>query len=259
MPAGCLRSICNAIVRSPPGFSLRHAVASPSAKAKREDGLATIDPVAQQYGSVGIAERVLAAFRAAHGPGAAVTVDALAPLDQFHARGPLATQELVALLQPQSGERLLDIGSGIGGPARWIAAKFDCHVTGVDLTPEFCEAAQALNAATGLAARVRIIHGSALALPVRDGAYDAAYSQNVIMNIADKRLFYREAFRALRPGGPLALASLCAGPAGEPYFPVPWATTRDTSFLATPQQMRPDLLAAGFEIADFRGITEATR
>ena len=99
----------------------------------------------RHYGSAGIAARVLAALREAQGPDAPVTVDALAPLDQFHGRGPLATQELVALLQPQAGERLLDIGSGIGGPARWIAAKFDCHVTGVDLTPEFCEAAEALN------------------------------------------------------------------------------------------------------------------
>jgi len=87
----------------------------------------------------------------------------------------------------------------------------------------------------------------------------AAYSQNVIMNIADKRQFYREAFRALRPGGRLALSNLCAGPSGEPYFPVPWATTRDMSFLAAPDEMRADLLAAGFEIADFRDITAQTR
>ena len=217
--------------------------------------MATEEQVTRHYASAGIAARVLAAMREAHGTDAAVTVDALAPLDQFHGRGPLATRELVELLQPQAGERLLDIGSGIGGPARWIAAKFDCHVTGVDLTPEFCEAAEELNAATGLADRVRIITGSALALPVPDGAFDAAYSQNVIMNIADKKLFYREAFRALRPGGRLALSNVCAGPAGEPYFPVPWATTAETSFLATPAEMQADLAAAGFEIVDFRDTT----
>jgi len=81
----------------------------------------------------------------------------------------------------------------------------------------------------------------------------------VIMNIADKPLFYREAFRVLRPGGRLALSNLCAGPGGEPYFPVPWATTRDTSFLATPESMRADLVAAGFEIAGFHDITAAMR
>ena len=215
--------------------------------------------VAQHYGSAGIAERVLAAFRDAEGADAPVTPEGLAPFDHFHGRGVVATQEIAAQLALRSGERVLDIGSGIGGPARWFAAKFGVQVTGVDLTPEFCAAAEALNAATGLADKVRIIQGSALALPVPDGAFDAAYSQNVIMNIADKQLFYREAFRALRPGGRLALSNLCAGPAGEPYFPVPWATTRDTSFLATPEAMRADLVAAGFEIAEFRDITPMMR
>jgi SAM-dependent methyltransferase len=215
--------------------------------------------VERHYGSAGIAERVLAAFGAANGPDAPVTPEGLAPFDHFHGRGVAATQEIAAQLALRPGERILDIGSGIGGPARWFAAKFAVQVTGVDLTPEFCAAAEVLNAATGLTGHVTILQGSALALPVPDGAFDAAYSQNVIMNIADKQLFYREAFRALRPGGRLALSNLCAGPAGEPYFPVPWATTRETSFLATPESMRADLIAAGFEIADFRDITAATR
>ena len=213
--------------------------------------------VATHYGNAGIAERVLAALREAHGADAPITVDTLAPLDQFHSRGPAATRELVALLQPQAGERLLDIGSGIGGPARWIAAKFAVHVTGVDLTPEFCEAAEVLNRAAGLADRVRIIRGNALALPVPDGEFDAAYSQNVVMNIADKQKFYREAYRALRPGGRLALSNVCAGSAGDPYFPVAWATSRETNFLASPEQMQTDLAAVGFEIVAFTDTTEA--
>jgi sarcosine/dimethylglycine N-methyltransferase len=215
------------------------------------------EEVARHYGNAGIAARVLAALREAQGPDAPITVDGLAPLDQFHGRGPAATRELVGLLAPQPGERLIDIGSGIGGPARWIAAKCGCHVTGVDLTAEFCAAAEALNLATELTDRVRILRGSALALPVPDGAFDAGYSQNVVMNIADKALFYREAFRALRPGGRLALSNLCVGVAGEAHYPVPWATTAETSFLATPEEMRADLVAAGFEIADFRDTTAA--
>jgi sarcosine/dimethylglycine N-methyltransferase len=211
--------------------------------------------VTRHYGSGGIAARVVEALRAARGEGAPVTPESLAPFDHFHGRGVAGTEDVAARLAPRPGERLLDIGSGIGGPARWLAAKFGVEVTGVDLTPEFCAAAEALNAMTGLAGRVRIIEGSALALPVPDAAFDAAFSQNVIMNIADKAQFYREAFRVLKPGGRLALSNLCAGPGGEPYFPAPWATARDESFLETPEEMKANLTAAGFDIVAFRDIS----
>jgi len=213
------------------------------------------EAITRHYGSAGLASRVVEALRAFEGPDVPITPEGLAPFDHFHGCGLAGTKDVAKWLAPRPGERLLDIGSGIGGPARWFAAKYGVQVTGVDLTPEFCAAAETLNAMTGLADRVRILEGSALALPLPDGAYDAAYSQNVIMNIADKPLFCREAFRMLRPGGRLALSNLCAGPGGEPYFPVPWATTRDASFLESPESMRANLAAAGFEIVEFRDVT----
>src|ERR1700691_3130102 len=100
--------------------------------------MAATDAIARHYGNPGIAERALAALRAANGADAPVTPDALAPIDHFHGRGALATEQLVRRLDPQRGDRILDIGCGIGGPARWIASKHQVHVTGVDLTPEFC-------------------------------------------------------------------------------------------------------------------------
>src|SRR5271166_6101055 len=113
-----------------------------------------------------IAARIIAALRAHAGAAVAITPETLAPIDHLHGRGVLATEELVALLEPQPGEAVLDIGSGLGGPARWIAAKFGCAVTGVDLTTEHCDAARELNAVCGLSERVRILEGSALALPL---------------------------------------------------------------------------------------------
>ena len=125
--------------------------------------------VEEHYASTGITARVLTALRAVSGPDVPITPDTLAPIDQFHGKGAVATEELVALLEPKASDHLLDIGCGIGGPARWIAAKYGCRVTGVDLTAEFCEAARELNSLTGLTDRVKILHGSGRRLAATAG------------------------------------------------------------------------------------------
>ena len=209
-------------------------------------------PVREHHASEGITARILAALRSVMGPDVPITPDTLAPIDHFHGKGVVATEELAALLKPKASDHLLDIGCGIGGPARWIAAKCGCRVTGVDLTVEFCEATRQLNSLTGLADRVQILHGSALSLPVPDSNFDHAYSQAVLMNVSDKRGVFREALRVLRPGGSLALSLAGAGSAEEPCYPLPWATTPDISFLTTPDELRGDLLAAGFQVVALR-------
>lgn len=175
------------------------------------------------------------------------TLEQLAPYDQFHGRGAEATDEAAALMPVRPGDRLLDVGSGIGGPARWFARRFGCHVTGVDLTPEFCTVASDLARRTGMASSVEFEVGDALALPFGDAAFDGAYSMNVSMNIADKAALYRELRRVLKPGGWLLLSEVARGDGPEPDYPMPWAATAATSFLATAQQTRDGLIAAGFE------------
>jgi len=176
------------------------------------------------------------------------TLEQLAPYDQFHGRGLEATEDAAAQMPARSGDRLLDVGSGLGGPARWLARRFGCHVTGVDLTPEFCEVAREVTRRTGMVSAVEFVVADALSLPFADASFDGAYSMNVSMNIADKPRLYREIRRVVRPGGWLLLSEVARGEGSEPDYPMPWAATAATSFLATPQQTRDGLVAAGFEV-----------
>ena len=181
---------------------------------------------------------------------------ALAPYDQFHGRGLEATVEMADALAIRAGDRILDVGSGIGGPARYFAQRFGCRVTGIDLTLEFCEVARELTRATHLDAKVDITHGDALAMPFASGSFDGAYSMNVSMNIADKPALYREIHRVLRPGGWLMLSEIASGGAGDPDYPTPWAATAQTSFLATPEATKAGLVAAGFTVRQLRSTRE---
>lgn len=129
------------------------------------------------------------------------SVEALAPYDHFHGRGLEATEELADMLEVSASDHILDIGSGIGGPARYIARRFGARVTGIDLTAELCDVARHLTQVLGLEDRVDFKQGDALALPFADASFDGAYSMNVSMNIRDKAGFYAEIHRVLRPGG----------------------------------------------------------
>jgi ubiquinone/menaquinone biosynthesis C-methylase UbiE len=184
------------------------------------------------------------------------SVESLAPYDQFHGRGIEATEEIAAMLRVAPTDHLLDVGSGIGGPARYMAQRFGCRVTGIDLTAEFCEVARHLTQLLGLHARVRFQLGDALAMPFDAGGFDGAYSMNVSMNIADKGALYREIHRMLRPGGWLVLSELAKGPGPELDYPVPWAASAETSFLATIDETRTGLAQAGFEVLELHDNTE---
>lgn len=173
---------------------------------------------------------------------------ALAPYDQFHGRGLEATLEIAALVQPGPADHILDIGSGIGGPARYFANRFGCSVTGIDLTSEFCDVARHLTRLLGLEDRIGFEVGDALAMPFSDAGFDGAYSMNVSMNIADKGRFYREISRVLKPGGWLVLSELAKGEGGDLDYPTPWALSARTSFLSTPEETRRGLVEAGFEV-----------
>ena len=212
--------------------------------------------VREHYGTASLGDRVAAALVRAGLSEGRIEWSALAPIDEFHTGGLAATREVVAALDPMAGDRVLDVGSGLGGPARLIAAQRGCDVTGIDLTPEFVEVAERLTERTGLSDRVRFVCADALALPFEDGVFDAAITQHVAMNIADRARLYSEIRRVMRPGGRFALYDVVAGD-GEPLtFPVPWARDPEMSFLLTADETRAAVAAAGFEEASFSDRTD---
>ena len=185
-----------------------------------------------------------------------LSIESLAPYDQFHGRGLDATEEMARLVTIGAGDRVLDVGSGIGGPARYFAHRFGCRVTGIDLTPEFCDVARALTRMLALESRVDFEVGDAVSMSFADAAFDGAYSMNVSMNIEDKRALYREICRVLKPGGWLVLSEIAKGTGGDVDYPTPWAASARTSFLATPEETKYGLAAAGFEVVEFRSTLE---
>jgi SAM-dependent methyltransferase len=183
-------------------------------------------------------------------------IETLAPYDQFHGRGLEATKEIADLLDIAATDHILDIGSGIGGPTRYMAHRFGCRVTGIDLTAEFCEVARHLTQLLGLQGRVKFELGDALAMPFAGGTFDGAYSMNVSMNIADKAGLYREIHRVLRPGAWLMLSEIAKGTGEELDYPTPWADSARTSFLSTPEETLRGLEEVGFEVVESRNTLE---
>lgn len=215
--------------------------------------------IADHYSSGTLLARLNAALVDDGADPAHPTIEALAPYDQFHGRGIEATEEIAAMIDVAAGHHLLDVGSGIGGPARYFAHRFGCRVTGIDLTVEFCRVARHLTRLMGMDAKVMFEEGDALEMPFADASFDGAYSMNVSMNVSDKPALYREIRRVLKPGGWLMLSELAKGPGAPLDYPTPWAATAASSFLATPEETRAGLEAAGFEIVNDREATEAVK
>lgn len=174
----------------------------------------------------------------------------LGALDHFHTGGLRASLLLQELAQIQAEDRVLDIGAGLAGPARMLAASPGCRVDCIELSPDYCAGAVLLNRLTGLADRIGVNEGSALDLPFADESFDVVWMQNVGMNIEDKRKLYTEIYRVLKPGGRFAFQEMTAGEKVTSYFPLPWATSHDDHFLISADEMHTVLGESGF-IAEY--------
>ena len=213
--------------------------------------------VATHYGRPDLEDRILRALASGGKDPEKVTALDLAPVDEFHVGGIEATEGLAAHMELRASMRLLDVGSGIGGPARYFAEKHCCEVTGVDLTPEFVDVANSLTRRLKLNHLVEFRQGSALDLPFEPGTFDGAYMLHVGMNIADKPAIFREVRRVLKPRARFAIYDIVFGAEGQAgkraiQYPVPWAATEETSFVGTVDEYREALKNAGLEILQER-------
>lgn len=191
---------------------------------------------------------VLEALAAADRPTEAIDSDDLAALDEFHGRGRSATVALLRAAGLRPGERVLDVGAGISGPARTMARHFGAEVCALDPTARFAELAAELNRRCGLADRIAVVRGEAGAVPFADGRFDLLLNQAVWPSVEDKGAMFAEAHRVLAPGGRLAVFEIVAGPAVDQLaFPVPWANGPRESHLVGAEEARGLLSAAGFE------------
>ena len=209
------------------------------------------------YSARDIEARILAAIREAGlNPEQGLTPKELGALDHFHTGGFSASLELLELAQIRAGDRVLDIGAGLAGPARMLASALGCRVDCLEMSPDFCAGSMLLNRLTGLDDRIEVHQGSALDMPFADDSFDVVWMQNVGMNIADKRTLYTEIHRVLKPGGRYAFQEMAAGEAATTYFPLPWATDPADSFLVAEDELRALLAETGFTVELFEDTSD---
>jgi SAM-dependent methyltransferase len=212
--------------------------------------------VREYYSPSDLTDRIRLALATIAPEAQTLTVVQLAPLDQFHTRGILATAVLASSAGLGPSTRVLDLGCGIGGPARFLAANFGCKVKGVDLSPGFIDAATYLTARCGLSDRVTFQVGNALHLPFEDAVFDAVFLQHVAMNIEDRAALYAEVRRVLALDGRFVTYDLVLRD-GNVIYPAPWARDGSTSFLLSENDTRAALEQAGFKAAFWRDDTQA--
>jgi SAM-dependent methyltransferase len=205
----------------------------------------------------GLSEAILSAIKSYRTNLEGLTTDELAPLDQFHGGGKRLTVQLAQMAGLKSGMHVLDIGGGIGGAARTMATEFGCRVTVFELADAYIQAGRMLTSLMNLDDRVTFLSGDALELPFEESVFDAVWTQNSGMNIADKERLYSGFHRVLRPGGVLATQEPMAGPNHPPIFPVMWSRDGTNHFLRTPDEMRRVIEASGFRALKWLEVTGA--
>lgn len=205
------------------------------------------EAINSQYGQKDLGNKILEKLQKEGITTAELTKNAFAPIDELHLRGSAATLELAQKVELNEKMKVLDIGCGIGGPARKLVSKFGCSVIGLDLSKEYCRAAEIINEHVGLNNKIEIQQGNALEMPFNDGVFDVAFIQHVLMNIENKSRLFSEVSRVLNPKGRLAINTVCVGTSTPVLYPVIWANSPDISFLLSANDLQKCIINNGFK------------
>ena len=220
-----------------------------------EESMSLEQSVSQHYTHGNLEGALLAALQRAGKNIEALNYADLALVDEFHIGGRPATRALGDQLDLPAGARVLDVGCGIGGPARCFASERGWKIEGVDLTAEYVDVAKALSQRVGVDASFR--QASATALPFADASFDGAYMLHVGMNIPDKQAVFTEVRRVLKPGGLFGIYDVMLQGGGVFSYPVPWSSAPETNHTATLDAYRTALSAAGFTVVKERDRRDA--
>jgi len=177
-----------------------------------------------------------------------ITIEDLAPIDEFHIGGQLATDSLFNQLNFVQNSYLLDVGCGLGGAARYVADKYKHRVVGIDLTAEYIKTGNVLSQWLKLEKSVSLDQGSALSMPYQECTFDGGYMLHVGMNIENKVALFDEVFNVLKSGSTFAIYDIMRQSEGELRYPVPWASNSNTSYLSTQEQYIKALEESGFNV-----------
>ena len=180
----------------------------------------------------------------------------LSRVDEFHVRGLEVSKELAQNII-SNNLKVLDVGCGLGGPARMLADEKNCMVTGLDLSQEFIDTAKALSKLVNLDSKTTFLKGDALDLPFENNSFDVVWTQHVQMNILKKKKFYSEIFRVLKTGGKFLYYDIFKSSDNDINYPMPWASREDLSHLINITELEIIFNSLGFNSFSKKNQTNA--